>query len=196
MPGERRRLVADAFHHAAVAGDHEREVVLRLGPETSPQAFLGDRHADRIGEPLTERTGGDLDACGVSGLGVAGRGGIPLAEVPEVVEFEAVAREEEQRVLQDRRVTVGEDEPVTVGPGGIGRIVLHHPAVEHVAERGERHGGALVPAVGGERAVHRHPPDERDGELVLFLGQRHAAEGTRYNRGQTPCDIVRRVGAG
>ena len=179
VAGERGRLVADALHQATVTGDHERVVVLRLGAEPGAQVPLGDRHADGVGESLTERSRRDLDAGGVAGLGVAGCGRLPLAEVPQIVEFEAVAGQEQQRVLQDRRVAVGEDEPVTVGPGGIGRVVLHDPAVEHVAERGERHRGALVAAVGGERAVHRHPPDERDGELVLFCGQRHAGESTR-----------------
>ncbi len=210
MAGERRSLVADALHHAAVTGDHEREVVLGLGAEAGPQVLLRDRHADGVGEALTERSGRDLDPGGVSCFRVPGRGGLPLAEVPQVVELEPVAGQEEQRVLQDRRVTVGEHEPVAVGPGGIGRIVLHHPAVEHVAERGECHGGALVPTVGGERAVHRHPPDERDGELVLFLGQRHAADSNRpppdrdqpglspchCSRGLTPAAIVRRAGGG
>ncbi len=196
MTGERRRLMADALHHATVTGDHEREVVLGLGTEAGPQVLLGDGHADCVRESLTERPGRDLDAGGVTGFRVARCGGIPLAEVLQVVELEPVAAEEEQRVLQDRRVTVREHEPVAIGPGRIGRIVLHHPAEEHVAERGERHGGALMPAVGGERAVHRHPPDERDGELVLFLGQRHAADSTRppptrnqpgLQQGSDPC---------
>ena len=51
-------------------------------------------------------------------------------------------------------MAVGEDEPVAVGPVGVGRVVLHHPAVEHVAERGERHRRALVAALGVQRGVH------------------------------------------
>ncbi len=66
VPGERRRLVTDALHEAAVAGDHERVVVDHVVAELRAQAALGDRHADCVGEALTERTGGDLDArsCG------------------------------------------------------------------------------------------------------------------------------------
>ena len=90
MARQRRGLVADALHHAAVAGDHERVVVLRVVAETGAQAALGDRHADRVAEALSERPGGDLDADGVAGLGVTGRAGVPLAEVAQVVEFEAV----------------------------------------------------------------------------------------------------------
>ena len=71
VAGERGGLVADALHEAAVAGDDERVVVLRLGAEPGAQVPLGDRHADGVGEPLAERTGRDLDAGGVAGLGMA-----------------------------------------------------------------------------------------------------------------------------
>ena len=63
-----------------------------VGAEAVAQAALGDGHADGVGEALAERTGGDLDAGGVAGLGVAGRARLPLAERLEVVELEAVAR--------------------------------------------------------------------------------------------------------
>ena len=79
-------------------------------------------------------------------------------------------------------MAVGENEPVTVGPCWIGRIVTQHPAVEDVTERGQCHCRSLVTAVGGEWAVHRHPPDERDGELVLFGSQRHGGDSTRLLR--------------
>ena len=160
MPGERRRLVGDPLHEAAVAGDHEGVVVLGLGTESGAQTGFGDRHADCIGEALAERPGGDLDPCGVTRFGVAGRRRVPLAELLQVVEFEAVSAEEEQRVLQDRGVAVREDESVAIGPRRIRRIVTQYPAVEDMTERGQRHCGALVTAVGGERAVHGHPPDE------------------------------------
>ena len=172
VAGERCGLVRHAFHEAAVAGDHERVVVDGTGAEALAEDALGERHADRVGEALPERAGGDLDACGVPGLGMTWRGGTPLAEGLDVVELEAVAGEVEHRVLEDRRVPVGEHEPVAVGPVRIGGIVLHHPAVEHVCQRGEGHGGALVAAVRGEWGVHREATDEADGLLVLFRGER------------------------
>ena len=179
MPGERRCLVGDALHEAAVTGDDEGVVVLGLGTEAGAQIGFGDRHADRIGEALAERPGGDLDAGSVTGLRVAGRRRVPLAELLQVVEFEAISAQEEQRVLQDRGVAVREDESVTVRPGRIGRVVAKHPAVEDVTEWGQRHRRPLVATVGSERTVHRHPPDERDGELVLFRSQRHGGDSTR-----------------
>ena len=81
MPGQRGGLVADALHHAAVAGDDERVVVLGVLAEADAQVAFGDRHADRVGEPLPERPGRDLDAAGVARLGMAGRRRTPLAEL-------------------------------------------------------------------------------------------------------------------
>ena len=124
VPGERRRLVADALHQAAVAGDHAGVVVDQLAAEAVAQHPLGDGHADGVGEALPERAGRDLDADGVAGLGVPGCAAPERPEGPEVVELEAVAAEVEHRVLQDRGVTVGEDEAVAVGPvrGRRGRV--------------------------------------------------------------------------
>ena len=82
MPGERRGLVADALHEAAVAGDDERVVVLHVGAEAGAQDALGDRHADRVGEALAERPGGDLDAGGVARLGVARASSSPTGGTP------------------------------------------------------------------------------------------------------------------
>jgi hypothetical protein len=178
VSGERCRLVADALHQAAVTGDGERVVVDRLTAESGAQIAFGDRHSDRVGETLTERSGSDLDAGGVADLGMARRRRFPLAECAQVVEFEPVAGQEQRRVLEDRRMPVGEDEAVAVGPVRIGRVVFHHPAVEDVREGRERHPRALVAAVRGERPIHRHPADERDGLRVLFGGQRHAGDSS------------------
>ena len=125
MAGERRGLVADALHEAAVAGDHERVVVDELGAEAVAQHALGDRHADGVAEALAERPGGDLDArrCGAAS-GWPGVRELPLAEGLDVVELEAVAGEVQHRVLQDRGVAVGQDEAVAVGPCGVVRVVL------------------------------------------------------------------------
>ncbi len=187
VTGERRRLVADALHHAPVAGDHERVMVDRLLAEPGAQDALGDRHADGVGEALPERAGGHLDAGGVASLRVAGRPRLELAELLQVVELEAVPGQVQQRVLQDRRMAVGQHEPVAVGPFRIGGIVLHDPRVEDVTERRERHRRALVPAVRLERSVHRHAADERDGLLGLFGRQRrgHRSDCTRPLPGDT-----------
>ena len=89
VPGERGRLVADALHQVAVAGERAGAVVddpLAGAVEARGQEPLGDRHADRVADPLAERAGGDLDARGVAALGVARRPGPQQQYVVEPVE--------------------------------------------------------------------------------------------------------------
>ena len=189
VAGQRGRLVADALLEAAVAGDGEGVVVLDVGAEAGAELALGDGHADGVGEPLAERPGRHLDAGGVAALGVARRAGPPLAEAPQVVQLEAEAAQEQQRVLEDRGVAVGEDEAVAVGPGRVGRVEAHDAAEQHVTERRERHGRPLVAGRGGQRRVHGDPADEVDG-LLIELGRegRHRGQGTRRPRATTHPD--------
>ena len=162
VAGERRRLVAHPLHQAAVAGDRPDVVVDELAAEALAQHPFGDRHPDGVAEPLTERAGRHLDAHRVAGLGMSRRAAAERAERPQVVELEAVAAEVQHRVLQDRRVPVGQDEAVPVRPCRVERVVAHHPAVEHVGQRGERHRRALVAALGVQGGVHREAADHRD----------------------------------
>ncbi len=81
MARERDRLVADAFHQAAVAGDDVGVVVDDVVAEPRIQQALGERHADRVGEALAERARRRLDAGRVPVLGMARRLGAELAEV-------------------------------------------------------------------------------------------------------------------
>ena len=178
VPSERCRLVTDAFHEATVASNDEDVVVMQFVAETRAKVALGNRHADCVGETLAERAGRHFDAGGVTAFWVTGRRRTPLAEVAQVIEFEAVAVQVERRVLQDRRVAVGEDEAVAIAPVRLRRVVAHHSAVEHVGEWRERHGRALVTTFCRERRVHREPANHRDGETVLFAREpfRHGSD--------------------
>ena len=62
VAGERDRLLADAFHQVAVGGEHIGVVIDDVAAELGREMAFGNRHADRIGEPLAERTGRGLDA--------------------------------------------------------------------------------------------------------------------------------------
>ena len=185
MTGERRGLVADALHEAAVAGDDVRVVVDELRAEAIAQHPLGDRHPDGVAEPLAERPGRRLDARRVAGLGVTGGPRLELPEGLDVRELEAVAAEVEHRVLEDRGVAVGQHEAVAVGPLGVGRVVLEDPAVEHVGEGGEGHGRALVAALGAQRGVHGEAADQGDRLSLDVGGERgwHRADPTQPDRG-------------
>ena len=154
MAGQRGRLVGDALLEAAVAGDHVGVVVADLGRVLGAQPPFGDAHAHPVGHPLAEGAGGHLDAGGVVVLGVARGAAAPLAEAAEVVEGQAVAGEVEHGVEEDRRVPVGQDETVPVGPFGVGRVVAHDAGEQHVGQRGEGHGRAGVAGVGGPGGIH------------------------------------------
>ena len=172
MPGQRRRLVADALLEVAVRAQHERVVVADLGPEPGPQPAFGDAHADAVGEALAERSGGDLDACGVVHLRVARRPAAPLPERADVVERQAVASEVEHRVQEDRRVAAAEDEAVAVGPVGRQRIVTHDLCEQHVSQRSQRHRGAAVAGARLARRIHGQAPDDVDAKLLQVVCHR------------------------
>ena len=178
MAGERCRLVADPLHQVAVAAEDEGVVVDELGAEAGPQPALGDAHAHAVAEPLAQRAGGDLDPVGEVHLGMTRRLAGPLTELLDVVEGESVAGEEEKGVQKDRGVAVGQDEAVTVGPVGVGRVVAHDPGEQHVCEGRQRHGRARVARIGLLRGVHGQAPDHVDPEL-LELRFGHGENRTR-----------------
>ena len=82
MPGERDRLLADALHQAAVAGNAIGEMVDQIVAVTAIEQPLGERHADGIAETLAERPGGRLDAGRMAIFRVARRARAELAEAP------------------------------------------------------------------------------------------------------------------
>src|SRR5690606_23252633 len=64
--GQRRGLVRDAFHQAAVAQEYPGAVVddvVAVAVEALRQQLLRQRETDRVGEPLAQRAGGGLDTA-------------------------------------------------------------------------------------------------------------------------------------
>ena len=160
MAGERRRLVADALHQAAVAGDDVGVVVDQLVAEAGGQVALGQRHADRVGEALAQRPGRGLDAERVAVLGVAGGAGAQLAEALQLVQRHVrIAGEVEQRVEQHRAVAGRQHEAVAVGPVGMLRVELQEPRPQHGGDVGHAHGHAGMAGLGLLDGVHGERPD-------------------------------------
>ena len=161
---ERGRLGRHALFDVAVGGDDVDEVVERagtrrgVGVEEAP--FVTRRHAHAHGrrESLTQWTRRDLDALGVTELGVSRRQRLPGAECFEVGEFKAESAEVELDVLREARVSTRQDEAVTTDPGGVDRVVTHDALVQRVSERSKTHRGAgvavahLLDGVGGKNA--------------------------------------------
>ena len=155
--------MADALGEVAVAADDEGVVVADVGTEACAQVALGDGHADCIGETLAEGAGRDLDARRAPDLWMAGCGGTPLPELAQVLEGQAVAREVQHRVEEDRRVSGREDEALAVGPLRIGGVIGEYPGPQDMGQWSQRHGGPLVAGPGGVGAVHREAADDVDG---------------------------------
>ena len=117
MPGERDRLLADALHQAAVAGEAIGEMIDEIVAIAAIEQPLGERHADGVAETLAERPGGRLDAGGVAIFGVARRARAELAEGLELLDIHVgIAGQIEQRIEQHRAVAGREHEAVAVGP--------------------------------------------------------------------------------
>ena len=179
---ERRRLVRDALHQAAVAGDHvgvEVEQLVAGAVEVRRLPLRGDRHPDRRRHPLAERPGGRLDPGGPAVLRVAGRLRVELAERLDVVERDRLAPldlvvgvdgpdpgEVKQRVEQHRGVAGGEHEAVAVGPDRLVGVEAQEPLPEDVGDRGERHRRPRVARVRLLDRVDRQRADRVHGELV------------------------------
>ncbi len=159
---ERAHFMADAFHQAAITHEYIGVVVDDLVPvavELRRHDFLGQGEAHGIRQPLPQRPGGGLDACGVAELRVTGGLAVQLAEVLEVVDGQVIAGQMQQRVDQHRAVAVGQHEAVAVGPERVGRAVLQMITPEHLGDVRHAHGGTRVAAVGFLHSIHAEGAD-------------------------------------
>ena len=179
--GQRGGLVRHALHHAAVAHEHpaamvdqvETFAVVALG-----QQLLGQGEAHGIGQALPQRAGGGLHARGFVALGVAGGAAVQLAEALELVQWQVVATQVQQRVVQHRAVAVGQHEAVAVDPVRVGRIVPQVVVPQHLGDVGHAHRHARMAGVGG---LDRVGGKEADGvgELAAGRAGHVGADGVR-----------------
>ena len=73
MPGKPAGLVADAFHQAAIAGDHPGAVVHQALAEFGREQAFRQRHAHGGRQSLAERPGGHFDSWMLVVFRVPGR---------------------------------------------------------------------------------------------------------------------------
>jgi len=111
-----------------VVEDRLTEGSLRV--EQPVDAARVHRETDGGGDAGAERAGRDLDALGVSILGVAGGQGAGGTQLLDVVELQAEAGQVQLNVLGQRGMAGGEDEAVAADPPRIGRIDVHDLVVE------------------------------------------------------------------
>jgi len=154
---QRAHLVGDPLHETAVAGEDIGEVIderVAVAVELGRQGALGDGHADGVGEPLTERTGGRLHARCVTDLGMPGGHGMQLPEAFDLLQGQIVAAQVQQGIEQHGAVPVGEHEAIAIRPGGIRGIVLEEVVPQHFGDVRHAHGRAGVAGVGLLDGVH------------------------------------------
>ena len=165
-------LGAHALLDVAVAAQgvdlvvERRGALGRVGVEHAALATGGHRHADRVADALAQRAGGGLDAGGVAVLRVARGLGAPGPQRLEVVELEAPATEVELDVERQARVPARQDEAVTAGPVGVGRVVPHDLLEQQVRRGGEAHGRARVAVADLLHRVHREHTHGVDSTVV------------------------------
>jgi hypothetical protein len=121
VPREAARLGRDALLEAPVAADDKRvrvddgeAVTVELGAEVR----LCDRHADRVGDALSERARRHLDRRVEDVLGVSRSHTVELPEALELRQREVIAGHVQHAVEKCTCVPVREHEPVTRGPAG------------------------------------------------------------------------------
>lgn len=169
------RLMVDAFHQAAIAGDYPGTVIDQIIAIDSVEMPLGHRHADRHREALAQRAGGALDARHLEILGVSGTRAVQLTEIADVVHRRLrIATEVQQRVDEHRAMARRQHEAVAIRPARRARIELQMIAEQHRRHIGHAHRHPRMPAVGRLNRIHRQRPD-RIGKLLFGDGHEDEA---------------------
>ena len=176
MPGERRRLMADAFLQVAVGRDDPGAVVHQAFAEPGGEVPFGQRHADGGRDALAERAGGGLDARMLAEFRVAGGGGMELAEAAQLLDSHArMPGQVQQGIEQHGPVAGGQHEAVAVGPARVGGVVFQEAGEQDRRDIGHAHRHA---GVAGLRRLHRVDGEGADRiRHVPRLGRRAGEEG-------------------
>jgi hypothetical protein len=87
------------------------------------------------------------------------RCGSELAEIPELLHVERIAREVQQGIQQHRAVAVRQHEPVAIGPLRVARVVLEVVGPEHLGDVGHAHRHAGVAGIGFLHGIHAERAD-------------------------------------
>ena len=173
MACKRDRLLADAFHQAAVTGQHIGVVVHERVAELRIHDALGERHADGVGKALAERPGRGLDALCEAVFRVAGGLGAKLPEALDLLDRHVlVAGQIEQRIEQHRAVAGRKHETVAVWPFRIGRVVAQIFREQDGRDVGAAHRQTGMARIRLLDRIHREEAD-RIGHPVMHFAACH-----------------------
>ena len=168
-PGQADRLMADALHQAAVAGDDIGVVIDELAAVTRAQDLFGHGETHGVRNALTQRAGGGLDPVMQEVFRVARRPCAPLAEVLDLIQLHAVVTGQmQQRIEQHRAVARRQDKPVAVRPVGRSGIELQVFLKEDRGHIGHAHRHPGMAGIGGMNGIKGQRAD--GGGLVPVVG--------------------------
>ena len=151
-----------------------------IGVEQPALVARRHRHADRRGQALTQRAGGDLDALGVAELRVAGRLGLPGAQRLDVGQLEAESAEVQLDVERQAGVPTGQHEPVAAQPVDVAGVVAHLALEQRVRQRRQAHRRAWMAVADLLHRIRRQHPDGVDAtgvDVGPVVGVVRAGEG-------------------
>ena len=159
MASQRDRFLAEAFHQAAVAGQDPGPMIHQIAAETRRQHFLGQGEADRVRQPLPQRTGGGFGDADMAVFGMSGGPGAQLAEGLDLFNVDVViAGKIGQRIEQHGAVSGRQNKPVAVRPMGRLGVKGQKAGEQHRRQIGgpHRHTGVaglcLFHGIGGQKA--------------------------------------------
>ena len=149
VAGQGAGLGGDTFHHTSITKEGVGVVVGDLVVwlvVLCSKVCLGNGHSDGVGDPLPQRTRGDVDARG-AGLWVTWGLGVELSELLEVLNGDWVAHKVEHHVQEGDRVPIGKNKAVSVHPLAVLRVGLHL-GKQNVGSGSHAHWGARMARVG------------------------------------------------
>ena len=133
---QRRRFAGHALHQISVRNNRPRMVVDEFIAEDGIEMRLGQRHPDPHSEPLPQRAGGAFDSRCKPALRVPRRPASPLPEILQIGHGDVKSVYVQQRIEEGRTVPRGQDEPVTIAPRRVRRVIHEKTIPQHVRHRG------------------------------------------------------------
>jgi hypothetical protein len=113
-----------------------------------------------------QRAGGDFHAGGVLVLRMARGQRTPGPQRLQVLQFQAVARQEQLDVKRQRGVARGQDEPVTAQPLRVARIMAHQLLEKKIRSRSQAHRRTRMAVAHLLHRIRSQHADRINGALV------------------------------
>src|SRR6266853_6900017 len=182
MSGNGSSFRGNTLHHVAIAAKCPDVVIEQLKSgaiKILRQPALSYGHTHAVGNALSKRSGGCLDARSQTVFWMARRFTAQLPKVLNLVERNgqcvenfalwthfANASEMQQRVQQHRGVSIGEHEAIAIRPDRIFRVIAQKLLPQAIGYRSQRHRSAWVARVCFLYRVHRKSSNRIDTQLI------------------------------